>query len=200
MSLYYGVQQFNLNGIAAQIGMYFRNTNLAFPFVANAWSSALTSLFQVDPGDGFKYIDMMHNTDSLTYRWVYKIDPFTDLKIDQTTPTTVAVAGTNAGVLLPRPISVMSMLRPAVLTGGVGRVYLPRVTASRLNNGDLHVISLTAVSHYWAAFLADFGGNLCTPVLRNREMHTDVPVVKVVTSPRLAFIKSRADTSRPVYL
>ena len=200
MTLYYGVQQLDLNGVTAQWGMYFRNTNLAFQFVHNAWSSALTSLLEVPNALGKKYIDYMSAADTITFRWVYKIDPFTDLKIDGTSPTRDGAVGTSPGFQLPRSTSVLVLWRPAVVQQNISRWYLPRVTTVELQGGDLHPTTATGVHQLLTQFYTDLTGNLCTPVVRNRKKHTDVPVSTFVVSPRFANVRSRTDTKKPVYL
>lgn len=190
----------NLGGEHAEFSLYFRNTTLLRPFELNTWSGSLNALFGFVAAAGTSYAAMMPNVDSVNDCWVYTVDEFTDryTAVDRAGGT--VVTGTNVNPPMTRETSVMALFYPAVRTRMIGRVYLPRICTDNAPNGALSPIAAFHVREMVDAWFTYLTSNLCTPVIRSRTRHLDVPAASHVVSETFATTRTRRTSGKPVYL
>jgi len=201
MPLFLGVAAGTLEGAPWQIDMYWRRSVDTDPTGAlNIWSATMGSLFgQVPPGTPL-YLNVMSSRDRQSGLWVYRIDESTDKKVAKYEASAGFGAGQDNGGAHIIAACVLVLLRSNMANTGTGKLYLPRPTVTSTFSGFLNSGVQANVKSWVGSAFAFLAANQSTPVIRNRQTHTDQAVTQWVVSNHLAVQRGRAKTGSQTYV
>lgn len=198
--LYQGVQTGHMAGEYWQTGFYFRSVSLSLEGARNVFSATMQQLFTTPKPSGSAYINFMDLGDSIDDSWVYQVDESTDRRVSRSITSTGTVTGTSALNVPPRREGPLVLFYPSPRTGSVGRMYLPRISVSFMQGGDLHPSFAPTVKYVVDQALAYLASQSATLVIRSRRLHTDQPAATHLLSLRLGLRNTRTADAPPSYL